>query len=75
MQKQGSIQTFCRVKAPAISHVGFSWRTHIDSTLLTTGVGAAVDDRQVQIYTLTYNTADSKARHHSSSVPDLHDSV
>lgn len=47
----------------------------MDSVLLTTGIETAVGDKQVQIYTSTYNTGDNKAKHHPSSLPDLHDSV
>lgn len=75
MQKHQSIQTFCRVKAPEISHIGFSWRTYIDSVLLMTGIETAVGDKQVRIYTSMYNAGDNKAKRHPSSLPDLHDSV
>lgn len=75
MRKHRSIQTFRRVKAPEISHVGFSWRTYIDCMLLTTGIETAVGDKQVQIYTSMYNTGGNKAKRHPSSLTDLHESV
>lgn len=66
---------FRRVKAPEISHVGFSWRAYTGRVLLKTGIETAVGNSHVQSYTSTYNTGDNKAKHHPSSLTDLHGSV
>ena len=47
----------------------------MDSVLLMTGIETAVSDKQVQIYTSMSDAGDNKAKHHPSSLTDLHDSV